>query len=208
MSKALSRTGIITPERPNNFVNRISRFLHAHAMKVTFKTMLNVPQTTLYHPVNRDGSQYPYIAERYRGLLATSYEACTGCRKCERACPNKVILMVDKEIDGEKYRFPTYFAGRCMKCGLCEEACDRQFAIRHTDQYEDAGYIREQLYYDANRMWTMWDKHIQPRIDAGIAHRAVPDKKRISKDKDEAKQIEKAAISERKAQDEADPLTK
>lgn len=198
MSKALSRTPEITPER-KGFLTNISRYFHLRPIKVVLETMLRVPTTNLYHPIHVSHSQHPYVQERYRGLLALSHEACTGCRKCERICPNKTIIMEPREIDGKEYRFPAYFAGRCMKCGLCEESCDRQFAIRHTDQFEDAGYIREQLFYTPERMFDMWDKHIQPRIDAGIAHVAVPDKRRVDKEKF----AEKEAL--RKQQDEQDP---
>lgn len=205
--RATSREGIITAERPDTPYRRLARFFHSRAFQTTFRQMLRVPQTTLYHPLKRKHSQYPYVAERYRGLLALSEEACTGCKKCERICPNKVIIMQEREVNGDTFRFPAYFAGRCMKCGLCEESCDRQFAIRHTDQFEDAGYIREQLHYEPERMFEMWDKHIQPRIDAGIAHVAVPDKRRLSDDKDEAKELEKEFIDRRKSQDEADHRT-
>ncbi len=202
--RAISREGIVSAEREDTFIRRFKRILHIPAMKTTLRTLFRVPQVNLYHPI-REHSQYPYIAARYRGLLALSKEACTGCKKCERICPNKVIIMRDIEIEGDTYRFPAYFAGRCMKCGLCEEVCDRQYAIRHTDQWEDAGYIREQLYYSPERMWDMWDKHIQPRIDAKIAHVAVPDKKKIKGDKDTQKAKEKEVMEFRKQQDAAEP---
>ncbi len=182
MSDALSRMEVITPERRDGFGNRVLRFLHLRPIKVVTRTFFKVPSTNMYHPIHEKHSQHPYVQERYRGLLALSEEACTGCRKCERICPNKVIIMEPRDIDGKEYRFPAYFAGRCMKCGLCEESCDRQFAIRHTDQFEDAGYIREQLYYSPERMYEMWDKHIEPRVKAGIAHVAVPDRRRVEKD--------------------------
>jgi ferredoxin len=86
--------------------------------------------------------------------------------------------METRLVDGKEFRFPGYFAARCMFCGLCSEACDRQFAIRHTDQFEDAGYSREQVYYGPERMFDLWDRHIEPKIQAGIAHKATPDKKR------------------------------
>lgn len=168
----------ITPERGNSWFRKFLRFLHIPAFRTTFRTMLRVPITDLYHPVHHNHNHYPASNNRYRGLLALSQKACTGCKKCERICPNNTIIMETRMIDGKEYRFPGYFGGRCMLCGLCEEVCDRQWAIRHTDQFEDAGYIREQLYYGPERMWDMWDKHIEPRIQAGIAHKSVPDKRR------------------------------
>ncbi len=178
----------ITPEKKDTILSKFLRFIHYNGFRTTLATYLRVPITDLYHPGRNEAkitaSLYPTIPSRYRGLLALSYDACTGCRKCERACPNNTIQMHTRVIDGKEYRFPGYFAARCMFCGLCVEACDRQFAIRHTDQFEDAGFRREQLYYTPERMWALWDKHLQPKIDAGLAHKATPDKRRseISKD--------------------------
>lgn len=174
-----TRTISITPERSNTFLRKVMRVFH---LKPFMRTLLNtarVPMTDLYHPVYRNHSHYPSISNRFRGLLALSLEACTGCRKCERACPTNTIMMHEREVNGKVFRFPGYFAARCMFCGLCSEACDRQFAIRHTDQFEDSGYRREQVYYSPERMFDMWDRHIQPKIDASISHKAVPDKKRF-----------------------------
>lgn len=165
--------------------------MHAKALRTATLTMLRVPMVDLYHPAQRHDSAYPNIATRYRGLLGVNYEACTGCKKCERICPNNTIIMETRVIDGKEFRFPAYFSIRCMFCGLCEEACDRQFSIRHTDQYEDAGFIREQLYYPPERMWQMFNKHIQPKIDAGMTHKATPDKKKESLPKDAVPQVPK-----------------
>lgn len=178
----VSRTVSITPERKQSKLRTFMRIMHVNAFKTTLRTMFRVPITDIYHPSHRQHSQYPAIAHRYRGLLALSEAACTGCKKCERICPNNTIIMETRVVDGNEHRFPGYFSARCMLCGLCEEVCDRQWAIRHTDQFEDAGYSRDQLYYGPERMWDMWDKHIEPRIQAGIAHKAVPDKKRATRE--------------------------
>ncbi len=168
----------ITPERKNTGLRKFLRWLHIPAFRTTFRTMLRVPLTDLYHPAHRKHSFYPAISKNYRGLLGLSLEACTGCKKCERACPTNCIIMETRVVNGKEHRFPAWFAARCMFCGLCEESCDRQFAIRHTDQFEDAGYTRDQLFYPPERMFLLWDKHIQPMIKAGISHKATPDKKR------------------------------
>ncbi|MCH8907738.1 MAG: 4Fe-4S binding protein [Candidatus Heimdallarchaeota archaeon] len=178
----MSQQILITPERRNSVFRKFLRIIHFRAFATTFRTMLRVPVTDIYHPVHRDHSHYPAVAHRYRGLLALSQDACTGCKKCERICPNNTIIMETRLVNGIEHRFPGYFAGRCMLCGLCEEVCDRQWAIRHTDQFEDAAYTRDQIYYGPERMFEMWDKHIEPRIQANIAHKAVPDKKRATRE--------------------------
>ncbi|MCY3411026.1 MAG: 4Fe-4S dicluster domain-containing protein [Candidatus Heimdallarchaeota archaeon] len=172
----------ITPERKNTIFRKILRIFHYRAFRTTFKNTFHVPMTDLYHPSFRKHSHYPSVSARYRGLLALSIEACTGCKKCERACPNNTIIMHERLVNGKVHRFPGYYSARCMFCGLCSEACDRQFAIRHTDQFEEVGYIREQVYYPPERMFALWDRHIQPKIDAGMTHASTPDKRRADED--------------------------
>ena len=181
MAMSESQQVSITPERNSSVLRKVGRWFQIPALRTTFRTMLRVPTTDLYAPGKED-SHYPAIAHRYRGLLALSVKACTGCKKCERICPNNTIIMETRMIEGTEYRFPGYFAGRCMKCGLCEEVCDRQWAIRHTDQFEDASFSREQLYYGPERMFKMWEKHIEPRVQAGLTHKSVPDKRRWERD--------------------------
>ena len=191
----MSRTVTITPEKKKTWFRVFRRIIHFNAFRTTLRTMFRVPMVDIYHPAHRKHSQYPAIAHRYRGLLALSEGSCTGCKKCERICPNNCIIMETRVVDGNEHRFPGYFAARCMLCGLCEEVCDRQWAIRHTDQFEDAAYSRDQLYYGPERMWDMWDKHIEPRIQASIAHKSVPDKKRVTRDKIHAWPIEERGIT-------------
>ena len=164
--------------RNPGFFHWLSRGLHLNPFKVALKYLFRIPMTELYHPAHPEYSEHPDVAYRYRGILSLDMEACTGCRKCERICPNKTIIMVNREINGDVYRYPAWFAGRCLFCGLCEEVCDRQFAIRHTDQFELAGFQREELYFTPERMNEYWVQHIQPKIDIGMTHDSVPDRKK------------------------------
>jgi Pyruvate/2-oxoacid:ferredoxin oxidoreductase delta subunit len=50
--------------------------------------------------------------------------ACTHCGKCARACPMGAITI---ELQSKSY---SHLAQRCIGCGLCVLACDRQKAIR------------------------------------------------------------------------------
>lgn len=197
----MSRTVSVTPERKNTLLRKVARLFHIRPFMATLKNTVSIPMTDLYHPEFRKHSHYPSISRRYRGLLSLSMEACTGCKKCERICPNNTIMMHEREVDGKVYRFPGYFAARCMFCGLCEEACDRQFAIRHTNQFEDAGYNRMQTYYPPERMWDMWDRHMDPKVKAGIIHASVPDKKRFVEGQDVIRPLR--LTDERKAEIEA-----
>ncbi|MHA2092104.1 MAG: 4Fe-4S binding protein [Candidatus Kariarchaeaceae archaeon] len=208
----------ITPEKSKSLLRQFLRWIHFRAFRTTLRTMFRVPITDLYHPVHRKHNFYPSVPLRYRGMLALSEEACTGCKKCERACPTNCIIMELRLVDGKEFRFPGYFSGRCMMCGLCEESCDRQFAIRHTDQFEDAGYTRDQIYYGPERMFDMWDKHVEPKIQAGIEPKAVPDKKRweeenmhqwpINRPEGSKPQVLTKADRKRLAKEEADKQAK
>lgn len=45
---------------------------------------------------------------------------CTGCNACVNACPVDAILMVP---DAEGFWYPQIDPQKCVKCGICEQAC-------------------------------------------------------------------------------------
>ena len=90
--------------------------------------------------------QYPHeklvLPERARWAVAPKYyddgePKCTGCRACERACPDHVIeLLLSNTADGTKHiDHWRYEIGACMMCGLCVEACPFD-AIEMSHNYE------------------------------------------------------------------------
>jgi NADH-quinone oxidoreductase subunit F len=58
-------------------------------------------------------------------------ETCTGCTACARACPTDAAVATDKQapaaIKGkrnEKLKLHTIVQDKCIKCGMCFEACN------------------------------------------------------------------------------------
>ena len=50
---------------------------------------------------------------------------------------------------------------RCMYCGLCVESCPTTpKSIVHTNQYETTGYFRDDLVYEKERLYDVWEKEV------------------------------------------------
>lgn len=45
---------------------------------------------------------------------------CWGCDKCEKACPNNAIMVVQ---DDAGTRFMAHWGWKCTRCGICKTAC-------------------------------------------------------------------------------------
>ncbi|MBI2425552.1 MAG: 4Fe-4S binding protein [Candidatus Hydrogenedentes bacterium] len=82
------------------------------------------------------------------------YHNCTGCGKCEAACPNASIKVItrhgeildDRELDRFVWRLDS-----CMFCNACVQACPWD-AIEMTAGFENAVYDRRLLVYNLNKM--------------------------------------------------------
>jgi len=142
----------------------IFRVLHIHPFKRTLIYLFKRPMTEMYHPLLEDTKSELTITPAFRGFLALNMENCIGCQACMKICPNKVITMVTRAPTdpGQKAkRYPSYFAGRCMFCALCAEAC-RFESLYLSNDFEDAPYTRENLWYTPERMNEVYDKYLSP----------------------------------------------
>jgi len=122
------------------------------AMGVTLVNLIRRPITVHYPDVER---VYP---DRYRGLLALTYdketgeENCIGCRLCEYICPPQVIKV--EMLKAEKRNFAKTFTLElyaCEFCELCVQVCPTD-AIIMMKSFAVATADRRELLLDKDRL--------------------------------------------------------
>ena len=122
------------------------------AMGVTFKNLLRRPITVRYPTVKR------VFPDRFRGILALTYdpqtgeENCIGCRLCEYICPPQVIkvemLKAEKRNWAKTFTLELY---SCEFCELCVQVCPTD-AIVMLRSFDLATADRRELLLDKDRL--------------------------------------------------------
>ena len=124
----------------------------ARAMKVTLINLIRRPITVHYPDKIR---VYP---DRYRGLLALTYdketgeENCIGCRLCEYICPPQVIKV--EMLKAEKRNFAKVFTLElyaCEFCELCVQVCPTD-AIIMMKSFDMSTSDRREMLLDKDRL--------------------------------------------------------
>ena len=133
-----------------NLVSAVGR-----AMWITLINLFRKPVTVHYPEVKR---VYP---DRFRGLLALTYdketgeENCIGCRLCEYICPPQVIKV--EMLKAEKRNFAKTFTLElyaCEFCELCVQVCPTD-AIIMMKSFDLATSDRRELLMDKDRLHTI-----------------------------------------------------
>ena len=124
----------------------------ARAMKVTLINLIRRPVTVHYPDKTR---AYP---DRYRGLLALTYdketgeENCIGCRLCEYICPPQVIKV--EMLKAEKRNFAKTFTLElyaCEFCELCVQVCPTD-AIIMMKSFDLSTTDRREMLFDKDKL--------------------------------------------------------
>jgi len=122
------------------------------AMGVTWRNFWRRPVTIMYPDTVR---RYP---DRFRGLLALTYdpetgeENCIGCRLCEYICPPQVIQV--EMLKAEKRNYAKTFTLElysCEFCELCVQVCPTD-AIIMMKSFDLATADRRELLLDKDRL--------------------------------------------------------
>ena len=125
-------------------------------MGLTFGYLIRPSRVvTKQYPENRATLKFP---ERYRASLKLiygddGYHRCTGCKMCEKACPNASITVLNRkgavtgklELDRYVWRFDS-----CVFCNACVLSCPSD-ALEMGPEFENAVYDRRLLIYTLNR---------------------------------------------------------
>ena len=136
------------------------------AMRITGMNLFRKPVTVHYPEKPRT---YP---DRYRGLLALTYdpktgeENCIGCRLCEFICPPAVIKVEMLKSTGRNYaKSFSLEMYACEFCELCVQVCPTD-AIVMTKSFDMATTDRRELLLDKDRLHAIGLQH-QPSWATG-----------------------------------------
>jgi NADH-quinone oxidoreductase subunit I len=122
------------------------------AMGVTLLNLFRRPVTVRYPDIQR---AYP---DRFRGILALTYdketgeENCIGCRLCEYICPPQVIKVEMRKAEKRNWaKTFTLELYSCEFCELCVQVCPTD-AIIMLKTFDLATADRRELLLDKDRL--------------------------------------------------------
>jgi len=152
---------VVADLRPKGFLAETWQLVRAvlRAMRITALSFIRKPVTVHYPDKPR---VYP---DRYRGLLALTYdpatgeENCIGCRLCEFVCPPAVIQV--EMLKSEKRNFAKTFTLElyaCEFCELCVQVCPTD-AIVMMKSFDMATADRRDMLLDKDRLHAIGEQY-------------------------------------------------
>jgi NADH-quinone oxidoreductase subunit I len=129
------------------------------AMRITLVNLFRKPTTVHYPDVARP------VTDRFRGLLALTYdpetgeENCIGCRLCEFICPPAVIKV--EMLKAEKRNYAKTFTLElyaCEFCELCVQVCPTD-AIIMMKSFDMSTADRREMLLDKDRLHAIGLQH-------------------------------------------------
>lgn len=129
------------------------------AMRITFVNLFRKPVTVHYPEAPRT------LPDRFRGLLALTYdketgeENCIGCRLCEFICPPAVIKV--EMLKAEKRNYAKTFILElyaCEFCELCVQVCPTD-AIIMMKSFDLSTSDRRDMLLDKDRLHAIGLQH-------------------------------------------------
>ena len=132
----------------------------ARGMRITLLNLFRKPVTVHYPTVARP------VTDRFRGLLALTYdpatgeENCIGCRLCEYICPPQVIKV--EMLKAEKRNYAKTFILElyaCEFCELCVQVCPTD-AIVMMKSFDLSTSDRREMLLDKDRLHVLGLKHV------------------------------------------------
>ena len=156
-------------------------------MRITLQNFLRKPVTVHYPTVARP------VTDRFRGLLALTYdketgeENCIGCRLCEFICPPAVIKV--EMLKAEKRNYAKTFTLElyaCEFCELCVQVCPTD-AIIMMKSFDMSTSDRREMLLDKDRLHVIGLQH-EPSWATGnrLRDMQAPPKKEAGSGKPEA----------------------
>jgi len=116
---------------------RLPCLFQPRILKLALKSLFSRPYTVKFPAGN-----YEPIPE-FRGRPRYDKDECIGCGACAEVCPANCIDLVDDTDADPPQRRLVQHLDQCVCCGQCERYCTSEKGIRLTNEYDFAGFKRE-----------------------------------------------------------------
>ncbi len=85
------------------------------------------------------------VPKKFRGKPEINPKTCNGCGQCVNVCPTRALKMIDNEKSAVPTRTITVRYDACIFCGHCHDNCITENGINLTNEWDLAGFDREEM---------------------------------------------------------------